>query len=97
MLNQDLSSLLPVTLRPIGWKDINAVSASTLHCQFGLDKSQWARWYRTNIEENEFATKGEDWEVFDTMSKTSIGGRPSRDFFLALPFAKKLSMPVIAC
>ena len=84
-------------LRPIGGKEINAVSARELYSQSGLDGSNWSRWSKLNIEENQFATKGEDWEVFDTMSKTSIGGRPSRDIFLALPFAKKLSMQVIAC
>jgi phage anti-repressor protein len=68
------------------------VSARELYEKLGFDKSQWARWYRKNIVENQFAVEHEDYEeVFDIMSKTS-GGRPSRDFYLTLDFAKKVCM-----
>ena len=72
-------------LRPIGGKEINAVSARELYSQSGLDGSNWSRWSKLNIEENQFASEHEDWEGFNTMLKTSDGGRPSKDYFLAFP------------
>ena len=96
-------------LRPIGGEEINAVSARELYPQSGLDGSNWSRWSKLNIEENQFAAEHEDWEGFNTMLSgrepngdgvyvtMTRGGRPSKDYFLAFPFAKKLSMQVIAC
>jgi anti-repressor protein len=70
-----------------------AVSAKELYLSLGFDKTQWSRWSKMNIIENEFAIENEDWVVFDMMSKTSEeGGRPSTDFILTINFAKKLAM-----
>lgn len=70
----------------------NAVSARELYTFLGYDLSQWKRWYTKNIVNNEFAFENEDYEVFDIMSNTEKGGRPTKDFALSIPFAKKLSM-----
>ena len=64
------------------------VSARELYQKLGYDKSQWARWYRKNITENEFAIEHEDWEGFDIMS-SSTG---TQDFMLKVDFAKRLAM-----
>lgn len=70
----------------------SAVSARELYLFLGYDSSQWKRWYTKNILNNEFAIENEDYEVFDIMSNTDKGGRPTKDFALAIDFAKKISM-----
>jgi phage anti-repressor protein len=67
------------------------VSARELYHYLGYDKSQWARWYKKNIEENAFAIEKEDWEGFDTVS-SSNNGLTTKDFAITLDFAKRISM-----
>jgi anti-repressor protein len=64
------------------------VSARELHDYLGLDKSQWSRWYKTNIVDNPFGIEGVDYEGFDMMSN----GNLTKNFALTLDFAKKLAM-----
>lgn len=54
----------------------------------GLDKSQWARWYKKNIQGNDFAIEGIDYQTFDIMSN----GNETKDFALTLDFAKNIAM-----
>lgn len=61
------------------------VSARDLYEKLGYDLSQWARWFKKNITENQFAIENEDFIKLDTMSRTI-------DFALSIDFAKKLSM-----
>jgi phage anti-repressor protein len=67
------------------------VSARELYDVLGYDKSQWARWYKKNIEDNAFAIEKEDWEGFDTVS-SSNNGSMTKDFAITLDFAKRISM-----
>lgn len=70
-----------------------AVSARVLYDFLGFNVSQWKRWYTKNILNNQFAVENEDYVRFDLMSKTSdSGGRPTMDFALSIPFAKKIAM-----
>lgn len=62
-----------------------AVSARELYEKLGYDSSQWARWHKKNITENQFAIENEDYAQLDIMSRTI-------DFALSIDFAKKLSM-----
>lgn len=62
-----------------------AVSARELYIKLGYELSQWSRWSKKNIIENQFAVENEDFVQLDTMSRTS-------DFALSIDFAKKLSM-----
>lgn len=64
------------------------VSARELYEFLGLDKSQWARWYKTNILENPFALKDVDYVGFDIVSN----GNLTKDFALTLDFAKRVAM-----
>jgi len=66
----------------------NVVSAKDLYLFLGYDKSQWSRWFKKNIIENQFAFENEDWVGFDTMSN----GNVKTDFALTLDFAKRISM-----
>jgi len=85
-----LASSMPISGARIGVGEVQAVSARALYRNLGLNSSQWARWSTSNIVENPFASEHEDWEGFDIVSS----GNPTRDFFLAIPFAKKLAMQV---
>lgn len=63
-----------------------AVSARELYDKLGLNKTQWARWAKKNIEKNEFAVG--EFERFDMMSS----GKEIIDYALSINFAKKLCM-----
>ena len=67
---------------------IQAVSARELYDFLGYDKSQWSRWYQTNIDKNEFAVENEDYQTIDIMSN----GNSTKDFALTIDFAKEISM-----
>ena len=85
MENQiNLGALLPINEN----NGKRAVNARDLYLFLGYDKSQWARWYTTNIINNDFAEEGVDYQTFDTMSN----GNATKDFALSIDFAKELSM-----
>lgn len=65
-----------------------AVSARELYEFLGFDKSNWAKWYRKNIENNEFAFENVDYQTF----VLSTNGNETKDFALSIEFAKKISM-----
>ena len=69
-------------------KGQKVVGANDLYLFLGYDKSQWSRWFKKNIIENQFAFENEDWVGFDTMSN----GNVKTDFALTLDFAKRISM-----
>lgn len=64
------------------------VSAKDLYLFLGYDKSQWSRWYKKNIIENQFCFENEDWVSIDIVSN----GNETKDFVLTLDFAKRISM-----
>ena len=68
--------------------DTECVSARELYAFLGYDKGQWARWYQTNIENNEFAVENVDYQTLDIMSN----GNSTKDFALTIDFAKEISM-----
>lgn len=53
-----------------------------------MNKTQFSRWAKTNIENNEFYESGTDWVGFDTMSN----GNECKDYTLTTDFAKHLCM-----
>ena len=57
-----------------------------------LNPSNYSKWYKTNIIDNQFADEGTDYKVFVPNDENPQGGRPSQDFKLTAHFAKKLSM-----
>lgn len=68
-------------------------TARKLYSFLELRKADFARWAKTNITENEFATENEDyWRLFID-AETPTGGKIQReDFRLTAHFAKKLSV-----
>ncbi len=69
-------------------KGQKVVSARDLYLFLGYDKSQWSRWFKKNIIENQFAFENQDWVGFDIVSN----GNETTDFALTLDFAKRISM-----
>lgn len=65
-----------------------AVSAKELYQFLGYNKTHWAKWYRKNIEENDFAIETIDFQTF----AISANGNETKDFALSIDFAKKISM-----
>lgn len=52
----------------------------------------WSKMEGGGHNKNEFAIENVDYQVFDLMSNTQTGGRPTKDFALSIEFAKKISM-----
>ena len=78
-----------VELIKITQKDgIQAVSAKELYDFIGYDKSQWSRWYQTNIINNKFAIENIDYQTIDTVSNGNI----TKDFATTISFAKEICM-----
>lgn len=67
-------------------------TAKALYEFLELNPSNYSKWYKQNITENEFATENEDYWVFVPNDENPNGGRPTMDFKLSAHFAKKLSM-----
>ena len=82
--NNNLGALLPINEN----NGQRAVNARDLYLFLGYDKGQWARWYTTNIVNNDFAEEGVDYQTFDIVSN----GNATKDFALSINFAKELSM-----
>lgn len=64
------------------------VSARELYNFLGHDKSQWARWSKKNIVEDEFFDEGVDYIKLDIMSN----GNRTSDYVIEIDMAKELSM-----
>ncbi len=69
-------------------------TAKNLYNFLELDKSNYSKWYKANILDNEFAEKNIDYIVLVLKDENPEGGRPSKDFKLTATFAKKLAMTV---
>ncbi len=62
--------------------------ARELYDFLGYDKSQWARWYKKNIEDDNFFIENIDYITLDIKSN----GNETKDFQLTIEMAKELSM-----
>lgn len=64
------------------------VSARELYIGLGLDKSQWSRWQKKNIVNNEFFTENVDWMGV----RLNVEGNLTMDFAISIEFAKHIAM-----
>lgn len=83
-----MPQLIAVQQNVIGSTSIQSVMAKELYLGLGLGKGDWARWYPTNIERNEFFSEHKDWEGFSIM----LNGNETRDFAISIDFAKHVAM-----
>lgn len=72
----------------LGIDEDGMTTARRLYEFLELGKGQFARWAKTNIENNEYYQEGHDWRGFDTVSN----GNKCKDYKLTTDFAKHLSM-----
>ena len=80
-----MKDLIPVTKNEKGQQ---IVSAREFYEGLGLDKSNWKRWYKKNILENEYFKENDDWAGFVIMTN----GNETQDFAITLDFAKHIAM-----
>lgn len=76
----------------LGIDNEGKTTAKKLYTFLELNPTNYSKWYRTNILENEFAEESTDYWVFVPNDENPQGGRPTQDFKLTASFAKKLSM-----
>lgn len=74
----------------LGVDENGMTTAKKLYAFLELNSAHYARWCRTNIVDNEFATENEDYEPFTLNGE--CGGQATTDYKLTARFAKKLSM-----
>lgn len=72
----------------LGIDENGMTTARALYDFLELAPSQFARWAKQNIENNEFYEECKDWERFDIVSS----GNKCKDYRLTTDFAKHLSM-----
>lgn len=88
---QNILQQTPIEIA-LGIDENGMTTARKLYDFLELNPSNYSKWYKTNIIENEFATENEDYFI-NSSSSTSLTGRGNtQDFKLTAHFAKKLSM-----
>lgn len=86
---QTVTNQTPIEIA-LGIDEKGMTTAKKLYRFLELNKSNYSKWCKTNILENEFAEEGTD---FHSYQSTSEGrGNFAQDFKLTATFAKKLSM-----
>jgi anti-repressor protein len=68
--------------------DKGLVSAKELYLGLGLNKTNWSRWYPTNIGNNDFFEKDIDWVGV----RHNDEGNETMDFAISIEFAKHIAM-----
>lgn len=71
------------------------VSARELYLGLGLDKSNWSRWSKVNIEEDKFFNENKDWVRLKDDSDNQLVTNPNKvsyDYAICLEFAKHIAM-----
>jgi phage anti-repressor protein len=64
------------------------LSAKELYLGLGLNKTNWSRWYPSNIENNEFFNENIDWVGV----RHNDEGNETMDFAISIDFAKHIAM-----
>lgn len=85
----DTSKQTPIEIA-LGVDGQGMTTAKKLYEFLELDSSNYSRWFKKNITNNEFAEDGIDYFAFVTNDE--CGGQASIDAKLTASFAKKLSM-----
>jgi len=83
-----MNGLIQILQTQIGAENVNSVNAREFYAFLGLEKSQFARWAKKNILENDFALENVDYIGFDI----DVEGQIFRDYALNVDFAYKIAM-----
>ena len=76
----------------LGVDEKGMTTARKLYDFLGLSSSNYSKWCKNNIIDNEFATENEDYVYSSSSTSESGRGNFAQDFKLTARFAKKLSM-----
>ena len=76
----------------LGVDENGMTTAKKLYEFLELNPSNYSKWIKSNITDNEFAEENIDYEVFVPNDENPLGGRPTMDYKLSSSFAKKLAM-----
>lgn len=76
----------------LGIDENGMTTASKLYSFLELSPSNYSKWCKTNITENEFAEENVDFTRFVIEYESGVGKKEREDYKLAAHFAKKLSM-----
>ena len=85
-----MNELIKLNQTEIGNEAVQTVNARELYEALGLDKSNWSRWTKKNILNNQFAVENSDYVGFAIV----VNGNETTDYALVIDFAKKLAMQV---
>lgn len=81
--------LTPIEIE-LGIDSDGMTTVSKLYDFLGMNRKNYARWYKTNIIDNQFAEENVDY--FPFLINEEWGGQVSNDSRITAQFAKKLSM-----
>ncbi len=87
----DVERKTPIEIA-LGVDDKGMTTAKKLYSFLEYDPSHYAKWFKRNILENNFAEENRDYWVFAQQCENIQGGRPTQDAKLTASFAKKLSV-----
>ncbi|WP_312503917.1 antA/AntB antirepressor family protein [Lacrimispora sp.] len=87
----DTSNLTPIE-SVLGIDEDGMTTAKKLYEFLELNPSNYSKWCRRNILENEFAEENIDYWAFVPKDEREFNPNPTQDFKLTAHFAKKLSM-----
>lgn len=94
LINQktvDTSHLTPIEIA-LGVDENGMTTAKKLYDFLELNPSNYSRWVKTNITENQFAEEGIDYWALVANDERDFNPNPTQDFKLTAHFAKKLSV-----
>lgn len=87
----DTSKLTPIEIA-LGIDSDGRTTATKLYEFLELNSSNYSKWFRKNITENEFAEENVDYFPFVLQYESLTGEKERKDAKLTASFAKKLSM-----
>lgn len=86
----DYQKKLPILQTEFNDESVKSVSCRKLYEELGLAKSQYSRWTKKNIVEDDLSNENEDY----TRVRLEVEGNETYDYMLTLDYAKELSMTV---
>jgi phage anti-repressor protein/transcriptional regulator with XRE-family HTH domain len=90
--NEGKKPLVPIVISKIGDNEVNSVSARDLYLDLGMDGSNWAKWSRINVVENEFFKAGFDFVLLVPSTSEVSRGNHANDYAVTIEFAKHIAM-----
>lgn len=88
---QIVTNQTPIEIE-LGIDEKGMTTASKLYKFLELNSSNYSKWFKANISENEFAEEGVDFIRFVLRYESGVGTKERDDAKLTAKFAKKLSM-----